>query len=360
MAALELNFLGDLEVVRDGAAIELPPSRKTRALLAYLALKQRPFRREQLCELLWEIPDDPRGSLRWSLSKLRNVVDDAERPRIVADRVNVAFDASDVAIDVAALKALAAVKLDEIPTDALEEAARRYRGNFLEGLDLSNFHAFHSWCVAEREQASRAQTRVLGALTERLAKIDPERALPYARSLVGITPYDETARATLIRLLVATARADEAEQQYQLGARMLKEAGAEPTGALHRALHGAPGTARPIPGQGAAAASRTGSPTAAGCGTDRPGRRARAHRRSLRQRRRAAARDTSTHQRRARDRQEPAARSRRRPRPQRRRGVARGLRIRIRGDPSVCAVDRCAAQARSRRGSRHLRRRRSR
>src|SRR6188508_2305255 len=84
MSALELRFLGDLEVVRDGERLELPPSRKTRALLAYLALNRRSFRREHLCELLWEIPDDPRGSLRWSLSKLRRLVDDDDRPRLVA------------------------------------------------------------------------------------------------------------------------------------------------------------------------------------------------------------------------------------------------------------------------------------
>ena len=66
MGGLELRFLGDFEVLRDGRPLSLPPSKKTRALLAYLALQPRRFRREQLCELLWELPDDPRGSLRWS------------------------------------------------------------------------------------------------------------------------------------------------------------------------------------------------------------------------------------------------------------------------------------------------------
>ena len=73
MGALTLNFLGGLEVIRDGRLMPLPPSRKTRALLVYLALHSRPFGREQLCELFWELPDDPRGALRWSLSKLRRL-----------------------------------------------------------------------------------------------------------------------------------------------------------------------------------------------------------------------------------------------------------------------------------------------
>lgn len=243
MVALELNFLGDLEVVRNGEAMALPPSRKTRALLAYLALNPRPFRREHLCELLWEIPDDPRGSLRWSLSKLRRLVDGDDRPRIVADRASVGFDASDAVIDVAVLHALAGSSLERAPLEALEAAAGRYRGHLLEGLELSALHDFHSWWVAERERAARAQARLLRTLIARLAGA-AERALPHARTLVGMVPYDEAARATLIRLLVASGRMEEAERQYRLGVRMLEEAGAGPSRLLFEAWRGTPGRAR--------------------------------------------------------------------------------------------------------------------
>lgn len=251
MAALELKFLGDLEVIRDGESIPLPPSKKTRALLAYLALNRRAFRREHLCELLWEIPDDPRGSLRWSLSKLRRLVDDEARQRIVADRVNVKFDATDVAIDVALLNSFTDGELEHCPLDQLEEMAARYHGNPLEGLELPNFHEFAAWCLAERERAIRGQARLLGALIGRLTG-DPQRALPHARALVRITPYDEMARATLIRLLVALGCSDQAEQQYQVGMRMLKEVGAAPTGELYRAWRGrraAGADPRPLPAE---------------------------------------------------------------------------------------------------------------
>src|SRR4249920_3851425 len=108
MATLELRFLGDFAVLRDGIALPLPPSKKTRALLAYLCLQPRRFRREQLCELLWEVPDDPLGSLRWSLSKLRRLVDNEQHSRIVADRSTVGIDPAGVTIDVSELRALAA------------------------------------------------------------------------------------------------------------------------------------------------------------------------------------------------------------------------------------------------------------
>jgi DNA-binding SARP family transcriptional activator/predicted ATPase len=240
MGSLALKFLGDLTIARDGERVELPPSRKTRALLAYLALTGRAFRREHLCELLWEIPDDPRGSLRWSLSKLRRLVDDDTRQRIVADRLAVRFDASDVDIDVATLAALAQGNLETAPLDELEAAAARYCGTPLEGLDLPTFHDYSAWYMGERERATAHQLRLLGALTKRLAG-EPQRAAEHARTLVRIAPYDEQARATLIRLLVALGRPDQAEQQYELGSRLLKEAGIAPTGALFRAWRGAPG-----------------------------------------------------------------------------------------------------------------------
>ena len=60
MSKLAIKYLGDFQVLRDGGEVNLPPSRKTRALLAYLSLNQRRFRRDFLCDLLWEIPDDRR------------------------------------------------------------------------------------------------------------------------------------------------------------------------------------------------------------------------------------------------------------------------------------------------------------
>lgn len=228
---LELGFLGDFEVRRDGQPQPLPPSKKTRALLAYLALQPRPFRREQLCELLWEIPDDPRGSLRWSLSKLRRLVDSGDRRRVVADRTSVRIDTDDLAIDVRELAGIVGADLADTPTETLTAAAARFRGNFLEGLEFPDFHDFHAWCVAEREQALRNRAALLGELVRRLAG-EPERALGHARALVGLFPYDETLRAQLIRLLHAAGLATEAGEQYQLGLRMLKEAGITPAGAL--------------------------------------------------------------------------------------------------------------------------------
>lgn len=239
MCALELRFLGEVEVVRGGEVLELPPSKKTRALLAYLALADRPARRDALCELLWELPDDPRGSLRWSLSKLRRLVDDAEHTRIVADRSQVSFDPQGAEIDVRTLCGRVERGLAELSVDELEALAARYRGHFLEGLDLTQQQGFYAWCVSERDRVGSAQGRILETLVEHLAA-EPERALPHARELVVRTPYDEAVRADLIRLLVRAARRDEAEQQLHMGERLLKEIGARSRGLLFDARHETP------------------------------------------------------------------------------------------------------------------------
>jgi len=136
-----------------------------------------------------------------------------------------------VDVDVSALRGLVAAGLAGAPTDALAAAAARWRGSFLEGLEFSGFHDFHTWCVAVREQAIQDRAALLAELVARLGD-DPARALPHARALVGLFPYEESHRATLIRLLDAARHPGEAEEQYQLGLRMLKEAGVASSGLL--------------------------------------------------------------------------------------------------------------------------------
>lgn len=243
-AELGLQVLGDLEVRRGGQVLSLPPSRKTRGLLAYLALDPRGHRREQLCELLWQIPDDPRGALRWSLSKIRKLVDHEDRPRIHADRETVRFDTSDVAIDLCRLEQLVGGDLAQAPLETLEVAARDYRGGFLAGLELSDQSEFHTWCLGQRERAQRLQVELLRCLAERLQD-SPERALGYAEDLVGLLPYDESARARLVTLLREQGRRSEAEQHYRLGLQKMQEIGDAGSGLLLRAWRGAPSVAAP-------------------------------------------------------------------------------------------------------------------
>lgn len=77
---------------------KLPGYRKTRALLGYLLRADQPQRRDHLVDLLWDKgPNDPRGALRWSLGKLRPILDSGQeavdcRPRGRVDRSDERFD----------------------------------------------------------------------------------------------------------------------------------------------------------------------------------------------------------------------------------------------------------------------------
>jgi hypothetical protein len=92
LSADHVLLLGPLQVIQNGAQLPLPPSRKVRALLAYLAMAPRPVTREKLCELFWDVADDPRSELRWCLSKLRPLVDAPTTTRLIADRERLWID----------------------------------------------------------------------------------------------------------------------------------------------------------------------------------------------------------------------------------------------------------------------------
>ena len=219
---LEIKVLGVLEVVRDGVPATLPPSRKTRALLAYLALMRGRHRREQLCEMFWELPDDPRGSLRWSLSKIRPIVDEVSAARLLADRQSVELRIEATGIDFLAAQSAA----DRIGagTDELAAAAKSFRGPLLSDLELPETGGFHTWLLGMREDARKLQARILRLLVERLAPT-PEEALPHARELVGVDPFDEDAWALLITTLSEAGRSGELRPQFEAGLRSLREVG---------------------------------------------------------------------------------------------------------------------------------------
>jgi len=222
-----------MTVLRGGDPVPLPASRKTRALLAYLVVTGRPHRRERLCNLLWDVVDDPRAALRWCLSKIRPVVDDPERSRIEANREAVAFRAEGAAVDLLEVQRLLGQGVDRTPLETLVRAAGAFLGEFLEGLELPEYHDFQAWLVAEREEARALQTRVLEALVSRLSS-DPEAALPYHLTLVQVDPLNGPARANLVRTLRGAGRVREAEQHLKAGLQLEEEFGASSDGELIR------------------------------------------------------------------------------------------------------------------------------
>src|ERR1051326_2650742 len=96
---LVIRLLGAPSVNRAGVEVTLPRSRKVRALLAYLALSPQPVSRTRLCDLLWDVPNDPRGELRWCLSKLRGLLDDDGHTRVVTSDDSIKLDLTSTKVD---------------------------------------------------------------------------------------------------------------------------------------------------------------------------------------------------------------------------------------------------------------------
>jgi DNA-binding SARP family transcriptional activator/tetratricopeptide (TPR) repeat protein len=231
---VEIKLLGELEVLHGGRVQPLPASKKTRALLAYLVATAKPHSRERLCALLWDGPDDPRAALRWSLTKIRPLLD-AGAQRLAADRERVSFEAAGAAVDAVGVRDDLRAGVDATPTDVLRVAAARFRGEFLEGLDLPSCYRFHEWCVGEREALRALRVQVLAQLGTRL-DAEPEEALRFARERVLVDPLTEGSHLDLVRLLGRLGRVREAQAQYETCRRILEtELGARTSQALEQA-----------------------------------------------------------------------------------------------------------------------------
>ena len=122
-ASVDIQVLGPLGVTVDGAPQTLPKSRKTRALLTMLALEPEPHGRNALCEWIWPDTADPRAALRWSLTKLREVLADRGGPVLNADRDSVSLDWDRVDTDQRRLARILQ-KPDRTDTETLLEVGR--------------------------------------------------------------------------------------------------------------------------------------------------------------------------------------------------------------------------------------------
>ncbi|HEX4997725.1 MAG TPA: alpha/beta fold hydrolase [Terriglobia bacterium] len=250
---LVIRVLGEFQVLKGQEPQTFPHSRKTRALLAYLVLTGRRHRRERLCDLFWDAPDDPRASLRWSLSRLRSLVDEPGAERIVADREYVFFEPKGTRVDLFEIRRELTGDATGLPTERLIALAEQFRGELLEDLTIPDQRDFEAWIVTERETARRTRASLLRVLVERLnatpnatpnaaPNATPDAtadaaAVRYAGDLVAADPYSVSAHAAFIRSLSNAGRRKEAESQCDISMKQLRETGARDLRALTDALH---------------------------------------------------------------------------------------------------------------------------
>lgn len=198
MEAVEINLFGELRVSEDGVPVRLPPSKKARALFAYLIVTGRPQRREHLCELFWDAPHDPKGALRWVLSKLRSALSEQNQHRIQADRERVFFDTSGLDLQIPKIQAL--IDSDRSTKDELLTAKGVLDEVFLVGIELSRMDGFAVWLAEQRETIQRLKSNLLQRYL-RCADLHIDERVQSARDWVQCRPYDPQAAKTLVTAL---------------------------------------------------------------------------------------------------------------------------------------------------------------
>jgi len=212
---LRLSLLGAPSIEVGRVRVETD-TRKATALLAYLAVSEQPQRRPTLAALLWPGNDErkARGALRRTLSVLRSALGerwlDTEGETIKLDRAN-------VRVDVAEFRRA-------IRERRFADAAKLYRGDFLEGFSLRDSPAFDDWQAAEADALRTEYAATLAslvAIAERVGKL--AEAIGHAKRRLATDPLHEPAHRDLMRLYIKSGDRSAALRQYREAARLLDQ-----------------------------------------------------------------------------------------------------------------------------------------
>ena len=223
-AGLHVHMLGPMTIRRGGVAVALPPSRKLRALIAYLALAPHAVMRAHLCELLWDIPNDPRGELRWCLSKARGLLDEPGRRRVEAVQDAVRLDLSDCRVDVIDIGAAMQDGIEKAGPEQLRTLSALFAGDFLEGLEIGRSPFFHSWLTAQRRRLRACHAAVLAQQAASLPAGSQERFASLDKWL-QLAPFDPLAHGLMLDALGLRGQWREGEEHLSAAVRAFEAEG---------------------------------------------------------------------------------------------------------------------------------------
>jgi DNA-binding SARP family transcriptional activator/TolB-like protein/tetratricopeptide (TPR) repeat protein len=221
-APLHVRLLGPLTLTRGDVEQPLPASRKVRALLAYLALATHPVTRSHLCELLWDSPNDPRGELRWCLSKVRSLVDEPGCRRVTTRGDSVSLDLASCAVDAHELTRATQYGVEALTPERLRTLSGLYVGDLLEGLEIDGQPLFNGWLVAQRRRFRGYHAAVLERL---VASIPEDEASGFVEQWIRLSPFDRRVHETLLTTLARSGRIRDGEEHLAAMARLFESEG---------------------------------------------------------------------------------------------------------------------------------------
>ena len=234
---LVISALGGLSLSLSGRPVTGLVSRRTEALLVYLACARQPQSREALAGLLWDEHPQTQasGNFRVVVNSLRRSLG----PFIEVDRHSITFNyASTFTFDAADFESTArAARRDPRNPDRqlLFRAAGLYRGDFLAGFSLPDGRRFEEWLLLERERLQRLMVETLDALAGAAERDGHYRAgIDIATRLLRMDSLRETTHRRLMRLLTLAGERQAALAQYAACRDVLwAELGVEPDPETH-------------------------------------------------------------------------------------------------------------------------------
>lgn len=232
-----LRLFGPIQMERDGLPVALPASRKTRAILGFLALSPRPVSRQRLCDMFFDVPDDPRAALRWCLTKIRPIIDAPDKPRLLTERDAVRLDLEGAFVDAQQALSMASRPIEDAALKDCAAVLDLMSGEFLEDCELPDRPEYAAWLAAQRHDFQSIAARLASRLAQAMTGVEK---ITYLRRLVALDPLDESASAALARALMDLGRRDEAHKIVAQTERHLRLAALEPGPALRMALRPEP------------------------------------------------------------------------------------------------------------------------
>ena len=221
MPALQVYFLGPLDIRCGGQPLPKPATLKSQSLLAYLVVHcHQPQPRGRLAGLFWgDRPErKARRSLTTALWRIRRCLPDKEC--ILSDPHTVQFDPqTDLWLDVEAFESHASH--DDLAS--LQAAVALHRGDFLDGF-------YDDWIINERYRLETLFSETLARLMAvQKARGEHKAALATALRLLDHDPLREDAHRVAMRTYCGLGQRNAAlEQYYRCREIVLEELGAEP------------------------------------------------------------------------------------------------------------------------------------
>lgn len=183
-----------------------PPTRKTMALLCYLAIQQRAVGRRELTELLWECGNS--RNLRRELYRLKQLPG-AKNWLQVSDSVSILAE-TDLNIFKEALE-------QQQPQKALKICQGGVHKQFLTGLEPQNAPVFMDWLETERTKLDTLLVDVLQKHVEELEHADKLfEAIKFSRKLLEHDPLNESAHRKIMELEFKQGNLIAAAKQYEI------------------------------------------------------------------------------------------------------------------------------------------------